>query len=75
MPSPVDAVHWYLAEDFAFSERARRAGSSIFADPRIRLWHIGTCRYGWEDAGIGRPRFAGFTLELDVPPPGGRASP
>src|SRR5262249_22326129 len=28
--------HWYLGEDFAFSERARRAGHKIVADTTIR---------------------------------------
>jgi hypothetical protein len=42
---------WYLAEDFAFSERARRAGFKVQADTRIRLRHIGRYAYQWEDAG------------------------
>ena len=48
---PLDAGHWYLAEDFAFCERARQCGYMIRADTTIRLWHIGNYRYGWEDAG------------------------
>jgi hypothetical protein len=46
---------WYLAEDFAFSERARQAGFSVYADTRIRLRHIGRYAYQWEDAG-GEPK-------------------
>ncbi len=42
---------WYLAGDFAFSERARQAGFSVHADTRIRLRHIGRDAYQWEDAG------------------------
>lgn len=42
---------WYLAEDFAFSERARQAGFAVYADTRIRLRHIGRYAYQWEDAG------------------------
>lgn len=42
---------WYLAEDFAFSERARQAGFAVHADTRIRLRHIGRYAYQWEDAG------------------------
>jgi hypothetical protein len=42
--------HWYLAEDFAFCERARRAGHPVFADTRIRLFHVGRYGYSWEDA-------------------------
>lgn len=55
---------WYLAEDYAFCHRARACGYSIFADTRIRLGHIGTYPYSWEDAGIERPRFASFTLNF-----------
>ncbi|MGH7135975.1 MAG: hypothetical protein ACREHD_09560 [Pirellulales bacterium] len=48
--------HWggemsYLAEDYAFSRRARLCGYKIMADTSIRLWHIGMYRYGYEDAG------------------------
>lgn len=50
-----EAGAWYLAEDFAFGERARQAGFSIHADTRIRLRHIGRYAYQWEDAG-GEPR-------------------
>lgn len=59
--------HWYLAEDFAFCERARRCGFLIHADTTVRLFHVGACRYGWEDAGIDRPCYASFTLEFDRP--------
>lgn len=41
----------YLGEDYAFSRRARLCGYKIMADTSIRLWHIGTYRYGYEDAG------------------------
>jgi hypothetical protein len=46
-----DAGHKYLSEDFAFCERTRRAGYRILLDTRIRLYHLGSHRYGWEDAG------------------------
>lgn len=59
----------YLAEDFAFCERARRAGFTIHADTRIRLWHLGTYRYGWEDAGRDVERFGDFAFHLQAPPP------
>lgn len=52
--------HWYLAEDFAFSERARQCGFNIMADTSIRLWHVGMYEYGWEDAGLERDRFGTF---------------
>lgn len=71
MLRPIEDGYWYLAEDYAFCERARQSGFKIFADTSIRLWHIGTYRYGWEDAGMDRPRFESFTLNVrDAPPQG-----
>jgi hypothetical protein len=55
---------WYLAEDFAFCERARQCGYKIVADTSIRLWHIGSYAYGWEDSGIERERNHTFTLHF-----------
>jgi hypothetical protein len=63
----IDDGHWYLAEDYSFCERARQSGFKIWADTRIRLWHVGWYRYGWEDAGIERPRFNSFTLNFSKP--------
>jgi hypothetical protein len=56
--------HWYLAEDFAFCERARRAGHAVFADTRIRLHHIGRYGYSWEDAMGDRQRYANVKLKI-----------
>lgn len=56
------AGHWYLGEDYAFCERARRCGFPVFADTTVRLWHLGQYRYGWEDAGTGTPRHADYTV-------------
>lgn len=64
MIRPHDEGSWYLAEDYAFCDRARASGFKIYADTSIRLWHIGTYRYGWEDAGVDRPRFPSFTLNF-----------
>ena len=55
----------YLADDWAFCDRARRCGDRIMADTTIRVWHLGTYAYGWEDAGIEPPRFRTFDLSLD----------
>lgn len=55
---------WYLAEDFAFCERARQCGFKIMADTSIRLLHIGTYDYGWEDAGRDIPRYAKYKFRL-----------
>ena len=61
---------WYLGEDFAFSERARRCGFRIMADTTIRLWHVGAYRYGWEDAGRDVERFDDYTFHItDAAPP------
>jgi hypothetical protein len=51
--------HWYLAEDYSFCYRARQCGFRIMADTTIRLLHVGTYAYGWEDAGGSRPQRQG----------------
>lgn len=56
--------HWYLAEDFAFCERARQCGFKIIADTTIRLRHIGKYGYSWEDAGTDANRFETYTFNL-----------
>jgi hypothetical protein len=68
MVCPTGSGHWYLAEDYAFCQRAREAGFRIFGDTTIRLSHLGTYAYGWEDAGRGPQRFANFTLHFAKPP-------
>lgn len=70
MVHPWNDGHWYLAEDYAFCERARQCGFRPMADTTIRLWHFGSCAYGWEDAGIERQRYASFTLRLSDEPNG-----
>lgn len=40
---------WYLSEDFAFCERARKCGYPIYADTKIRLKHYGMYGYSWDD--------------------------
>jgi hypothetical protein len=61
--------HWYLGEDYAFCERARQAGHPVLVDTAIRLGHIGSYRYGWEDALQAIPRVAGLTLNLSPTDP------
>ncbi len=34
------------------------------ADTTIRLWHVGSYSYGWEDAGKGPERFGSYVLNL-----------
>ena len=57
---PAERTYWYLGDDYAFCERARQCGYKIMADTSIRLWHIGEYAYGWEDAGLDRPRHDSF---------------
>jgi len=64
MVHPLDNGHWYLAEDYAFCERARQAGFKIMADTSVRLWHLGNYRYGWEDAGRDIQRFSDYTFHV-----------
>jgi hypothetical protein len=66
-PEPAEAgpaSPWYLAEDFAFCERARRCGFKIWADTRVRLTHIGSFAYTWEQAGADPQRYATYTYHL-----------
>jgi hypothetical protein len=64
MVHPWEDGHWYLAEDYAFCERARQCGIKIIADTTVRLWHIGTYPYGWEESSSERPRSPSFTLHV-----------
>jgi len=56
--------HWMLGEDFAFCERARRAGFRVYADTRLRLEHVGSYGYSWEDAGMARTCFDSFKYTI-----------
>ena len=64
MLHPCEDGCWYLAEDFAFCQRARAANFKIMADTTIRLWHVGHYAYGWEDSGQDRERNGTFTLNF-----------
>jgi hypothetical protein len=57
-------THWYLADDFSFSERARQAGYEILADTRVCPHHIGEYAFRIEDAGMKLDRYATFVLNL-----------
>lgn len=60
-----EGKHRYFAEDFAFCERAKRAGFSIMADTTIRLWHMGVYPYGWEEAGRDIDRYLNYTFHIN----------
>jgi len=55
----------YLSEDYSFCERIRRAGYKIMADTTVRLWHVGTHRFSWEDASLGITRHDELTIEFE----------
>ena len=55
---------WYLGEDYAFCERARQCGIPILADTRIRLGHVGSHAFSWEEAGSATPRYATYNFQL-----------
>ncbi len=61
---PTSEGDWYLAEDYAFCERARRCGFKIYADTTIRLRHYGVYGYSWEDAGNDTQRFATYNFRV-----------
>lgn len=64
MTVQIEGGHWYLAEDYSFCQRARDCGYKIMADTSLRLWHVGTYQFGWEDAGRNVERFDSFTLSF-----------
>jgi hypothetical protein len=70
MVKPHGEGYWYLAEDFAFSHRARQCGYQILADTTIRLSHFGGFGYSWEQAGMDPPRYATFNFQLSGMEPG-----
>jgi hypothetical protein len=55
---------WYLAEDYAFSHRARLCGFKIMADTSVRLTHIGSYAYSWEDAGSDVRRYGTYSYHF-----------
>jgi hypothetical protein len=68
MVHPIEDGHWYLAEDYAFCQRARASGFKIMADTTIRLWHVGNHSFGWEDAGRSLDRYDTYVLNLGPEP-------
>jgi hypothetical protein len=59
---------------FAFCERARQSRFKVIADTSIRLWHVGNYRFGWEDAGSHKERFADYTFRVSAEPKNAGAS-
>lgn len=73
-PEQADA-YWYLGEDYAFCERARKVGYQVMVDTTIRLGHVGAYVYGWEDAVQARPRVASVTVNLKPQQPNAPIAP
>ena len=65
---PQAAGNWYLGEDYAFCERARQCGYQVMVDTSIRLWHMGSYQFSWEDAGSDKQRFATYTFHTGLKP-------
>lgn len=57
-------AHSYLSEDFSFCWRVRAAGLRVLADTTIRLGHVGSYTYYWEDAGGELPRHASYKMVM-----------
>lgn len=55
---------WYLAEDYAFCRRARDCGHRVLADTTLRIAHVGTTPFSWEEAGGNPGRYANYTFHL-----------
>ncbi len=60
---------WYLTDDFALCERARRCQFKIMADSSIRLWRMGLYAFGWEDAGSDKQEYASYIFHLPASMP------
>jgi hypothetical protein len=54
----------YLSEDFAFSERARRAGFGIWANPSVALTHFGSWDYQVQDITLAKFRLPLVPINL-----------
>lgn len=47
--APIVEPPAYYAEDISFCRRARAAGVTVMCDTTVRLFHVGTYLYSWED--------------------------
>lgn len=60
----IDGVDYYLGEDYSFCMRARECGYKIILDPSIKLGHIGSYVYSWEDVCHGvKPEVKSFKFK------------
>ena len=63
--APDGAGWWYLAEDYAFCNRARKCGYQVMADTTIRLTHVGRHPFTWEEFMARQSRYATLELKLE----------
>lgn len=60
----INGVDYYLGEDYSFCMRARECGYKIMLDPSIKLGHIGSYVYSWEDVCHGmKPEVKSFKFK------------
>ena len=64
MPMIVDGMNGpnYLSEDYAFCERARQAGFSVYMNPAVRLVHLGQHGFRLED--LGKPETQAMPVRM-----------
>lgn len=69
LPSVVEAGggrREYLSEDASFCHRARQIGVPVMADTTIRLGHVGSYSYDWDDV-VPRERCAELRVTIEPP--------
>jgi hypothetical protein len=68
---------WYLAEDYSFCMRTRQVGVPVMADTSVRLRHVGSYSYTWEDAGGQKELYQSYTFHIrpTEPPADGSSDP
>jgi len=54
----------YLSEDYSFCQRARQVGHKVMLDTSVRLWHVGSYGYSWEDVGAPIRRVASGNMQM-----------
>lgn len=69
VPSERDPEDWlYTSEDYALSERARRAGFQVYLNPAVRLLHLGQYPFRLED--LGKPEAPAAPVRMTYLPDG-----
>ncbi len=71
IPLGNDGDSHYLSEDYAFSHRLRQIGITPMADTSIRLSHIGSYGYTWDDSGQAKKAIGNHVFMINKPNPAG----